>query len=191
MMPMWLTLWLGTKDPLCLGCKQQLTLFIQLLTFSASSGAREQVPVPRESLPERRELSQHSLSNSQGLRPPLSPTGKCPSGEKSHTFHTPTKSPHSSSISSLANKAAKSGGRLVFTTPYQRCDARLSEPFLRSDVLCLPTEDYETTFNPRASSLTWPSRPSEGRAEPCLEHSLIASAEAERRQQQDFLLLIP
>lgn len=120
-----------------------------------------------------------------------SPTGQASSGEKSHTFHTPTKSPHSISISSLANKAAKSGGRLVFTTPYQRRDARLSEPFLRSDVLCLPTEDYETTFNPGASSLTRPSRPSKGRAEPCLEHSLIASAEAERRQQQDFLLLIP
>lgn len=41
--------------------------------LSASSGAREQVPVPRESLLERRELSQHSLSNSQGLQPPLKP----------------------------------------------------------------------------------------------------------------------
>lgn len=124
--------------------------------------------------------------NSQGLCPPLSPAGESHSREKSHTFHTPTNSPHSSSISSLASKAAKSGGRVVFTTLYQRRDARLLKPFVRSDALCLPPEDYETAFNPRASSLTRPSR-----AGLCRQHSLIASAEAQRRQQLDFLLLIP
>jgi len=39
--------------------------------------------------------------------------------------------------------------------------------FLCADVVCLPTKDYETTFDQRASSLIRPSRTSEGRAEPC------------------------
>lgn len=113
---------------------------------------------------QRGESCHCTASQPPGTPALLSPRDKAPSGLKSHIFHTPTNSPHSSSISSLANnKAAKSRGRLVFTTAYQRCDARLLKLFVRSDVLCLPTEDYETTLNPRASSLTRPSLPGPAR----------------------------
>lgn len=128
----------------------------------------------------------HCTASQQPATPATTqPLRQVPLPGRNPTLHTPTNSPHSSNISSLA----KSGGRPVFTAAYQRRDARLREPFVRSDVLCLPTKDYETNpQKPRASSLT---RPGEGRAPLCRQHSLIASAEAERRQQLDFLLLIP
>lgn len=82
-------------------------------------------------------------------------------------------------------------GDFVFTAPYQRCDVWLVKMFLHSDAICLPTKDYETAVNRGAPSLLYPSRSSEARAEPRSPRSLIASAEAERRQQLDFPLLIP
>lgn len=167
----------GDKRPSVFGVLTA-AVFIQLLPFPASSGARE----PEKA--SQRAESCHSPASQ--LWPPLSPAGESPSREKSRTFHTPTNPPHSSSISSWAKRAGRSAGRAVFTALYQCCDVPLLKPFVRSDALCLPPEDYETTLSPRASSLTRPSR-----AALCHQHSLIASAEAQRRQQLDFLLLIP
>lgn len=61
------------------------------------------------------------------------------------------------------------------------------EPFVRSDALCLPTE----IMKPLPTQSFLPHTAFQGRAQLCREHSLIASAEAQRRQQPDFLLLIP
>lgn len=143
--------------------------------------------VQRKNPREDRAVSPHSLSARDSGHHP-DPEASPHLGRNPVLFTHPTTPPHSSNISSLAYKAAESGGRLVFGAVYQRGDARLREPFVRSDALRLPSEDYETTLRPGASSLT---RPGQGRAELCRQHSLIASAEAERRQQLDFLLLIP
>lgn len=130
----------------------------------------------------------------RGLHPLPSPRGRSSSGEKSPTFYTPTNSPHSSSISSSTNKADMGGGRLCLYCSVSVLRCATSED-VSLQWRSLPSHQrLWNHFQPKSflpPSLTRPSRTSEGWAEPCSEHSLIASAEAERRQQLDSLLLIP
>lgn len=90
----------------------------------------------------------------RGLHPVLSPRGKSSPPGKSPLHFTHPPSLHIPVISALLpTKRPRVEGDFVFITPYQRCDAPLLKTFLCSDMVCLPTEDYETTFNQRAPSL--------------------------------------
>lgn len=76
------------------------------------------------------------------------PPGASPCLGKSpiHFTHPPSLPSPAISVPHIT-KRPRVEGDFVFTAPNQRCDVRLVKRFPRSDVVCLPTKDYETAVN--------------------------------------------
>lgn len=77
----------------------------------------------------------------------------------------------------------------VFTTWYQQGDAGSRSRFSAVTPSAFPSKIKKPPVTQRLPPLR--GLPGSGHCKPCTKHSLIASAGADRRQQQDFLLLFP
>lgn len=155
----------GTKDPSCSlwGVNSRW-----LCAFSFRLPRRAQAPASPPAAgyhpaSARRQPQRHAGDPVQRSAPEARPLR----GEVPYVLHTHHVSTFQQYRLLAPRKQPRVEGDFVFTTPDQCCDARLLKTFLCSDEVCLPTKDYETTFNQRAPSLTRPSSTSEGRAEPC------------------------